>query len=499
MLSVKSIKVKNVYREQFWALPERTQVVLAAAAGTVPRADHRVWPFVRDVVAEVASRSEGIEVERREVLEEISQVAERKVWLVGSAASDSFREALQVEIAHEHLGELLVTSTTEALRETAARVFAERLDEVRRSGYLLDDSPESGVLSRWLLEVSASDQRSAALLAAAFRGAADLASTYKYAEAARLVESRIDPDLPPHQELAWIRHEYALWLARAGEMKRAISEIRAVHSAQRELLGPCHPDVLRTRGSLAFLIGRAGEVAEALTLLRELLLDQINVLGPDHPETFVSRRNLAGFTGQTGRVKEAVAAFRDLVAEEGRIRGYDHPATMVTRRTHAWFVGESGAHAEAVRLLEALLQDQARVLGAGDPDCLQTRASIAWFLGEMGRCGEAVQVYRRLVDEQTLILGPDSPEILSTRSNLGWMIASSGFPGEAITELRAFLEDKDRVLGVDDPRSQNRRRNLDWFRAQHQPSDDDLKRADTPKQEGSPEDYLRAARVLDEF
>jgi hypothetical protein len=51
------------------------------------------------------------------------------------------------------------------------------------------------------------------------------------------------------------------------------------------VLGPDHPDILRTRCHIAHWTGRSGNAAEALRLFRELLPELDRVLGPNHPNT----------------------------------------------------------------------------------------------------------------------------------------------------------------------------------------------------------------------
>ena len=71
------------------------------------------------------------------------------------------------------------------------------------------------------------------------------------------------------------------------------------------MLGPDHPDTLRTRSNLAFWLGEAGQVEEAITQFRQLLEDRARVLGPDHPHTLATRNNLASWLGEAGQVPEA--------------------------------------------------------------------------------------------------------------------------------------------------------------------------------------------------
>jgi len=67
------------------------------------------------------------------------------------------------------------------------------------------------------------------------------------------------------------------------------------------VLGPEHPDTLRTRGNLARMTGEAGDAAGARDQLAALLPMLERVLGPDDPNTRSVRDYLNYWTRRTGR------------------------------------------------------------------------------------------------------------------------------------------------------------------------------------------------------
>ena len=70
-------------------------------------------------------------------------------------------------------------------------------------------------------------------------------------------------------------------------------------AAQKETLGPRHPDALQTQHNLAALLGdELGEVGEACALMREVAAARTAVLGAEHEETRRSARALARFEAQ---------------------------------------------------------------------------------------------------------------------------------------------------------------------------------------------------------
>ena len=159
-----------------------------------------------------------------------------------------------------------------------------------------------------------------------------------------------------------------------------------------------------------------------------MLADRLRVLGPDHPDTLRSRSSLASWRGQTGLAEEAALAFEDLLADRVRVLGPDHPDTLRTRGSMASWGGEAGrvrdvreglALAEdAWERLDVLLADQVRVLGPNYPDTLRTRWSLACWRGEAGSAQDAVEQLEVLLRDQVRVMSPDHPDTLKTRANL---------------------------------------------------------------------------------
>ena len=64
---------------------------------------------------------------------------------------------------------------------------------------------------------------------------------------------------------------------------------REVLEAQRDVLGPRHPDTLSTMHNLAITLKDQGRHADAEAMEREVLEARRDVLGPRHPDTLTTR------------------------------------------------------------------------------------------------------------------------------------------------------------------------------------------------------------------
>ena len=81
------------------------------------------------------------------------------------------------------------------------------------------------------------------------------------------------------------------------------------------MLGPKHPDTLRTRNNLAAIYQSAGRLDQAIALYEQTLADSRQELGVDHPDVFKSQSNLAGAYADAGRIDEAISLYEQTLAD----------------------------------------------------------------------------------------------------------------------------------------------------------------------------------------
>ena len=230
--------------------------------------------------------------------------------------------------------------------------------------------------------------------------------------------------------------------------------------AVEDVLGPDHPDTLKSRDSLSGAYESAGRLVEAIDTKKKLLPDCKRVLGPDHPDTLKSRDSLSGAYESAGRLAEAIELFERVLAERERVLGVDHPDTLNTRNNLAGAYKSVGRFGEAIDAWEELLLDCQRVLGADHPVTLAVLNNLAVAYKSVGRFGEAIELFERVLAERERVLGVDHPDTLNTRNNLAGAYKSVGRFGEAIELFEQVLAERERVLGADHPDTLNTRNNL---------------------------------------
>ena len=103
------------------------------------------------------------------------------------------------------------------------------------------------------------------------------------------------------------------------------------------MLGPDHPDTLRSVNNLALLYIDERRYVEAEPLSKRLLEARERVLGKDHPDTLTSVNNLAGLYYRAGPLRRGRAArYRRAIEARERVLGSEHPDDDIKRAQPRW-------------------------------------------------------------------------------------------------------------------------------------------------------------------
>ena len=291
----------------------------------------------------------------------------------------------------------------------------------------------------------------------AFNYADDLGLVYEAVELDVAVEDVLGPD---HPDTLKSRDSLSGAYESAGRLVEAIDTKKKLLPDCKRVLGPDHPDTLKSRDSLSGAYESAGRLAEAIELFERVLAERERVLGVDHPDTLNTRNNLAGAYKSVGRFGEAIDAWEELLLDCQRVLGADHPVTLAVLNNLAVAYKSVGRFGEAIELFEQVLAERERVLGVDHPDTLNTRDSLAGAYESAGRLAEAIDAWEELLLDCQRVLGADHPVTLTVLNNLAVAYYSVGRFGEAIELFERVLAERERVLGVDHPDTLNTRNNL---------------------------------------
>ena len=211
-----------------------------------------------------------------------------------------------------------------------------------------------------------------------------------------------------------------------GRYSEAEKSHRETLNVRRRLLGREHPDTLNTMVDLSFSIERQGRYDEAESIAREALEIQRHLLGPDHRDTLRSMTALAGILVEEGHYSAAEGLERETLEIQRRVLGPDHPETLHSMDYLAFILESEGKYVDSEKLWRETLEKGLHVLGAEHPMILGVMRNLAFSLSQQGRHSEAVKVLNDALAVASRVLGQKNPETLELMSLLGYTLAKEG-------------------------------------------------------------------------
>ena len=129
---------------------------------------------------------------------------------------------------------------------------------------------------------------------------------------------------------------------------------------------------------LVGVLEEEGDDDAAAELCAEVAADQLRVLGPVHPDTLRSEMNLASFAASDpGRLAEAAERTKSVAAAQAAVLGEAHPDALLSQYNLACLLAEQGETVAAERLCGEVAAAQASALGAEHPEVRRTKTNLA--------------------------------------------------------------------------------------------------------------------------
>jgi eukaryotic-like serine/threonine-protein kinase len=240
------------------------------------------------------------------------------------------------------------------------------------------------------------------------------------------------------------------------------SEARGNSVTAREILDKASKEIdtgltndPELRAQMMYVMGvvydNLGLYPRAQVLLQQAIEIQKHVLGPEHPDTLRSRSNLAKVLMDEGHFDEAEKLERRTLADERRLLGPEDPLTLETTGTLALIVQGEGHFDEGEKLAREVIEVATRRLGPESALVLASMNALSNALWSQNRYAESEGVCRQLLDIERRTLGPDHPQTLRAMSNLALAIQAQGRGTEAEPMYREALTACQRVLGPEHP------------------------------------------------
>lgn len=220
---------------------------------------------------------------------------------------------------------------------------------------------------------------------------------------------------------------------------------------RKRVLGPEHPDTLRSMHGLARPLREQGKYADAEKTEREALNIERRVLGNDSPDTMSSADELAIILDNEARYPEAEKLARESLDTDRRILGDDDYRTQWARVHLAYIFTDEGRLPDAEALLREAVDARQRTLGPDEPDTLSAMDGYATTLAMEHHNDEAEKMFREVLDIRRRVLGPDHRDTLMSINNLANMEFIEGHYDDAEKLERQTIEIQRRTLGPDHP------------------------------------------------
>jgi eukaryotic-like serine/threonine-protein kinase len=221
---------------------------------------------------------------------------------------------------------------------------------------------------------------------------------------------------------------------------------RAVET-RRRVLGPEHPDTLRSMDALAVVFRRQSRFGDAEKLHRETLEILKRTLGPDRIETLRSTNNLARVLTEEGRFPEAAKLLSEALERSRRVLGPDHEVTLQSAIYLAQAFSSQGRTNDAEKLFREVVAGRRRVLGPEHPDTLTAMSDLALNSMSQKHYAEAGNLYRETLETERRILGPEHPDTIIGMGGLGWSYMEQRRYREAESVFRETLRLSLKVFG----------------------------------------------------
>lgn len=239
-----------------------------------------------------------------------------------------------------------------------------------------------------------------------------------------------------------------------GQIPEAKILVTRAAELQRKVLGPGHPDTLKSMDMIGKILMEQGHYSDAERQARETLAVRSRVLGAEHPDTVHSISRVAMALSWQARHAEAEKMGREALAIARRVLGPEHPKTLLLTNNLVsilWTEGDERLYPEAESLQREALEIEGRVLGPEHPDTLNGMMSLGVILRRRGQYVEAEMIYRDTLAIQTRVLGAEHPDTLVLRDRLATSLAKQHRFDEAAGLYREIHTIQQRIWGPDHP------------------------------------------------
>ena len=280
-------------------------------------------------------------------------------------------------------------------------------------------------------------------------------------EALDLAAPKIDSAFAGQPELeASVRHNLGVTYFFLGRYEAACAQGEKAYKMRLELLGPDHPDTIRSAYELAEHYNWAGNYDKSAALYRDVIERAPRVLGSENEEVLYAPLRLGSVLDNKGESKEAESLLRSGIEACKRVLGPEHHHSFCGQARLGDVLASNDKAAEALALKCQVFEGRKRVLGEEAYDTLLSMGELGNLLRRQGKLAEADPILRRNLELRSRVLGPEHALTLYSKHQVAFLLEAQGKLPEAETLHRQALEVWLRILGPEDGETLTCRENL---------------------------------------
>jgi len=250
---------------------------------------------------------------------------------------------------------------------------------------------------------------------------------------------------------ASVRYTLGRTYEAVGVYEKSLAELEQSLDIQQRVLGPDHPDTLKTLNSLSAVFIRVGKYPDAEKVLLDVIQRQKRVLGAEHPDTIIAMHNLGVVYYYQGKHSESEIVARETLEIRKRILGKDHPDIIGSLENLAIALSGQKKHAEAERIYEEARQGAIRIRGPDHPQTLRILHNLACELNHLKEYERSESMFLDVLQRQKEVFGPEHPDTIITMANFADLLLNRRRFQEAEVLAREALEKERKVFGEDHP------------------------------------------------
>jgi serine/threonine protein kinase/tetratricopeptide (TPR) repeat protein len=245
---------------------------------------------------------------------------------------------------------------------------------------------------------------------------------------------------PEHPDTLRSMHALSRPLREQGQFAEAEKLQRQTLETQRRILGNENPDTIASMGELTIILDNEARYPEAEKLGQEALNIQRRLFPPEDSETLWLMDILAAIYSDQGRFADAEKLYKDAFEIRRRVLGPDHPDTLSIMDSYATTLAQEHNNDEAEKMLRETLAIRQRVLGPEHRDTLMSMNNLSNMLFIEGHYDDADKLEHQTLDIQRRVLGPNHPDTAMSTYNLGGIALHKGKPDQALSLLREAVD-----------------------------------------------------------